>query len=165
MLRFTVPLSTLPLPRVCGRPHGRTHSVSRSRICDDLCCSIGSSLAPCAGSHVALCSTACFNYASNVLAQLSVHRVHRLHPHQRQDDWAHPCHICGGTGLTPPTSAPGLGSAPTTSAPDGAAIAAERQRRRISGEASTRRHGCRAAQQFGVLRPASRSLRGDAAVR
>ena len=23
-------------------------------------------------------------------------------------DWAHPCHICAGTGLTPPTSAPGL---------------------------------------------------------
>ena len=23
-------------------------------------------------------------------------------------DWAHPCHICTGTGLTPPTSAPGL---------------------------------------------------------
>ncbi len=25
-------------------------------------------------------------------------------------DWAHPAHICAGTGLTPPTSAPGLGS-------------------------------------------------------
>ena len=24
--------------------------------------------------------------------------------------WAHPCHICTGTGLTPATSAPGLGS-------------------------------------------------------
>jgi hypothetical protein len=29
----------------------------------------------------------------------------RLH-----QDWAHPCHICTKTGLTPPTSAPGLGS-------------------------------------------------------
>ena len=25
-------------------------------------------------------------------------------------DWAHPSHICTGTGLTPPTSAPGLGT-------------------------------------------------------
>jgi hypothetical protein len=25
-------------------------------------------------------------------------------------DWAHPAHICAGTGLAPPTSAPGLGS-------------------------------------------------------
>ncbi len=25
-------------------------------------------------------------------------------------DWAHPTHICAGTGLAPPTSAPGLGS-------------------------------------------------------
>ncbi len=30
-------------------------------------------------------------------------------PHLRRD-WAHPAHICAGTGLTPPTSAPGLGS-------------------------------------------------------
>ncbi len=30
-------------------------------------------------------------------------------PHLRRD-WAHPCHICAGTGLTPATSAPGLGS-------------------------------------------------------
>jgi hypothetical protein len=29
-----------------------------------------------------------------------------LHLHR---DWAHPCHICTGTGLTPPTSAPGPG--------------------------------------------------------
>ncbi len=29
-------------------------------------------------------------------------------PHLRRD-WAHPCHICAGTGLTPATSAPGLG--------------------------------------------------------
>jgi hypothetical protein len=29
-------------------------------------------------------------------------------PHLRRD-WAHPCHICTATGLTPPTSAPGLG--------------------------------------------------------
>ena len=27
-----------------------------------------------------------------------------------QRDWAHPAHICAGTGLTPPTSAPGLGA-------------------------------------------------------
>jgi hypothetical protein len=30
-------------------------------------------------------------------------------PHLRRD-WAHPCHIGAGTGLTPPTFAPGLGS-------------------------------------------------------
>ncbi len=30
-------------------------------------------------------------------------------PHLRRD-WAHPCHICAATGLTPATSAPGLGS-------------------------------------------------------
>jgi hypothetical protein len=29
-------------------------------------------------------------------------------PHLHRD-WAHPCHICTGTGLTPATSAPGLG--------------------------------------------------------
>jgi hypothetical protein len=31
-------------------------------------------------------------------------------------DWAHPCHICAGTGLTPATSAQGLGLTPATSA-------------------------------------------------
>jgi hypothetical protein len=30
-------------------------------------------------------------------------------PHLRRD-WARPTHVCTGTGLTPPTSAPGLGS-------------------------------------------------------
>ena len=29
---------------------------------------------------------------------------------QRLRDWAHPCHVCSGTGLTAATSAPGLGS-------------------------------------------------------
>ena len=37
-------------------------------------------------------------------------------PHLRRD-WAHPAHICAGTGLAHPTSAPGLGLAPATSAP------------------------------------------------
>ena len=32
-------------------------------------------------------------------------------PHLRRD-WAHPCHICAGTGLSPATSAPGPGSMP-----------------------------------------------------
>ena len=36
-------------------------------------------------------------------------RLGSLLPHLRRD-WAHPCHICAGTGLTPATSAPGLGS-------------------------------------------------------
>ena len=31
-------------------------------------------------------------------------------PLHRHRDWAHPCHICAGTGLTPATSAPGLDS-------------------------------------------------------
>jgi hypothetical protein len=35
-------------------------------------------------------------------------------PHLRRD-WAHPCHICAGTGLTPPTSAPGPRTGRTTS--------------------------------------------------
>jgi hypothetical protein len=34
-------------------------------------------------------------------------------PHLRRD-WAHPCHICAGTGLTPATSAPGLGHTTAT---------------------------------------------------
>jgi hypothetical protein len=33
-----------------------------------------------------------------------------LTPPHRHRDWAHPCHIGTGTGLTPATSAPGLGS-------------------------------------------------------
>jgi hypothetical protein len=38
-------------------------------------------------------------------------------PHLRRD-WAHPCHICAGTGLISPTSAPGLRSPlPHLSAP------------------------------------------------
>ena len=32
-------------------------------------------------------------------------------------DWAHPAHICTGTGLTPAPSAPGLGSPLRQSAP------------------------------------------------
>ncbi len=31
----------------------------------------------------------------------------RILPRLRRD-WAHPSHVCAGTGLTPPTSAPGL---------------------------------------------------------
>ena len=33
-------------------------------------------------------------------------------------DWAHPWHICTGTGLVPPTSAPGSGSSPLAAAPE-----------------------------------------------
>jgi hypothetical protein len=40
------------------------------------------------------------------------HSCNKLHA-----TWAHPAHICSGTGLTPLTSAPGLGLAPPTSAP------------------------------------------------
>jgi hypothetical protein len=43
-------------------------------------------------------------------------------PHLHQD-WAHHGHICAGTGLTPPTSAPGLGSR-------AAAASGQRRRRR-----------------------------------
>jgi hypothetical protein len=32
---------------------------------------------------------------------------------RRCRDWAHPAHICTGTGLSPPTSAPGLDFSPT----------------------------------------------------
>ena len=41
-------------------------------------------------------------------------RVANWRPSKR--DWAPPSHICTVTGLTPPTSAPGLGSPPTVSA-------------------------------------------------
>ncbi len=41
-------------------------------------------------------------------------RASRPHLHR---DWAHPAHICTGTGLTPATSAPGPGLTPATSAP------------------------------------------------
>jgi hypothetical protein len=37
-------------------------------------------------------------------------------PHLRRD-WAHPCQICSGTGLTPATSAPGLDPPLSPSAP------------------------------------------------
>ena len=37
-------------------------------------------------------------------------------PHLHRD-WAHPCHICTGAGLTPAESASGTGLAPATSAP------------------------------------------------
>ena len=50
-------------------------------------------------------------------------------PHMHRD-WAHPCHICRGTGLTPATYAPGLGSPPTapaTSAPGWAYLLALRR--------------------------------------
>jgi hypothetical protein len=38
-----------------------------------------------------------------------IQAVRLVLPHPRRD-WAHPCHICTGTGLAPATSAPGLGS-------------------------------------------------------
>ena len=44
-------------------------------------------------------------------------------PHLRRD-WAHPDHICAGTGLTPATSAPGLGSPRPHLRRDSAAAAA-----------------------------------------
>ena len=58
-------------------------------------------------------------------------------------DWAHPSHICSGTGFTPPalrrdwappppTSAPGLGPPPPTSAP-GLGRAAEPRPRHVCG--------------------------------
>jgi hypothetical protein len=39
----------------------------------------------------------------------TLHAVVLALPHLHRD-WAHPCHICTGTGLAPVTSAPGLGS-------------------------------------------------------
>ncbi len=55
-------------------------------------------------------------------------------------DWAYPCHICAGTGLTPATSAPGLrspchtctrtGLTPSTSAPGLGSLDCKETRRR-----------------------------------
>ncbi len=53
-------------------------------------------------------------------------------PHLFRDS-AHPCHICTGTGLTPPTSAPGLGRTPPTCAVDLLLLAA-RSRYAIAAE-------------------------------
>ena len=39
-----------------------------------------------------------------------------IRPPHLHRDWAHPRHICTGTGLAPATAAPGLGSPPATSA-------------------------------------------------
>ena len=39
----------------------------------------------------------------------AVHRHHRPHLHR---DWAHPCHICTGTGLTPVHICTGTGARP-----------------------------------------------------
>ena len=43
-------------------------------------------------------------------------QFHSPHPHLHMD-WAHPIHICTGTGFAPATSAHGLGSPPATYAP------------------------------------------------
>ena len=43
--------------------------------------------------------------------------AHTLGPSAARRDWAHPCHICTGTRLSPATSAPRLGSPVPTSAP------------------------------------------------
>jgi hypothetical protein len=45
-----------------------------------------------------------------ISARQSLHRLGRAHTVLFPTDWAHPCHICTDTGLTPATSAPGLGS-------------------------------------------------------
>jgi hypothetical protein len=49
-------------------------------------------------------------------------------PHLHRD-WAHPSHISTGTGLAPPTSAPGLGSRPCTHACTGLSARHSRCRR------------------------------------
>ena len=62
--------------------------------------------------------------------------THSAHPAASDCDWARPCHICtgtrtarpchicSGTGLTPATSAPGLGSIPVAAGRSGAPAAA-----------------------------------------
>ena len=50
----------------------------------------------------------CYSYGRAIAATSAPGRGSTL-PHLRRDG-ARPCHICAGTGLTPATSAPGLGS-------------------------------------------------------
>jgi hypothetical protein len=58
-------------------------------------------------------------------------------PHLHRD-WAHRCHICTGTELTPATSAPGLRLTPATSAPDWACRRwPEQPQRRLRVQADT----------------------------
>jgi hypothetical protein len=47
--------------------------------------------------------------AAPALCAVSAAESLQASPHLRRD-WAHPAHICAGTGVTPPTSAPGPGS-------------------------------------------------------
>jgi hypothetical protein len=61
--------------------------------------------------HV-FCRPHAVRHAIHVKAYECAHRnpdATPTRPHL-QRDWAHPSHICTGTGLTPPTSATGLGS-------------------------------------------------------
>jgi hypothetical protein len=46
-----------------------------------------------------------------IIAANAQHAPARATPHLHQN-WAHPCHICTGTGRTPATAAPALGSLP-----------------------------------------------------
>ena len=86
---------------------------------------------PLAHSHALLplpsCALCLGKRATNARAQTAIAQADR-EPHPTAApgappgpllhwDWAHPCHIFTGTGLTAPTSAPGLGSRVPTSAP------------------------------------------------
>ena len=53
------------------------------------------------------CGVACIDARHPVILTGAPRQTPLPHLHR---DWAHPCHICDGTGLTPATSAPGLGS-------------------------------------------------------
>jgi hypothetical protein len=81
-------------------------------------------------------------------------------------DWARPCHICAGTGLTPATSAPGLGalswlssfviaSAMMTSSPEGSDTTAAPSSACCTPPATTG-GGCRCRMSISVMRIFSR---------
>ena len=80
----------------------------RPRECaDKQCCKFGRPRQPGKPPNRALAATmrACGT------AWMSLIELQYVSPHLRQYlGWAHPSHICAGTGLTPPTSAPGLGA-------------------------------------------------------
>ena len=60
----------------------------------------------CTGTEIGVCGGERDKYDAEYLIRTGLVRAL---PHLHRD-WAHPCHICTWTGLTPATSAPGVGS-------------------------------------------------------
>ena len=63
------------------------------------------------GRKAAVCESSCGSLAAlRILPTVFKEQYYPWAATSALRDWAHPCHICIGTGLTPATSAPGLGS-------------------------------------------------------